>query len=392
MKNSLKFSSLIVLVCLSSPLWAGQNSENTEPVREPLPSRSWIQQNEPILPTVTSNLHLQEQRTEWNRRRSFLQWVATIADDITMDEILRSSKAFRYEGSFFRDFLSSVPITINDWIEDTRFNNMERLEFLKYLLDMGFVPLHPYIDLATYFLQEEGANESFPSKEDFVRLKDICQSRIWPCDSSPISLIRLAIFSTPYLRDTGQTTFSYTDLEALFAHFGYTSEDFSTNDLRILGQFFRDLHYVPLWPDRWVQWEQVIDVTDDNFETEVLEASHNRPVIVLSYASSCPSCHLIVRIMEDLAKEFKDAFTLAKVYAHGNPAITQTMSVNNIPAITLYKKGQGVASLSGIVDVDRGGEALPPEMEYVIMKEVIRDILLRSFLTIEPENNPPFAI
>ena len=123
MRSLTLFILVIILTYLSTPSWAGQNQE---PQLEEEQTESSIND--------VSEEHLQ---------LAYLRSFARIAQRITEYEILRSPRYFRYEGGLaglIKDFNS---FTVNELAERFNFNNMERLEFLKTLLDTGFVPLSP---------------------------------------------------------------------------------------------------------------------------------------------------------------------------------------------------------------------------------------------------------
>ena len=276
---------------------------------------------------------------------SFLENLAGTTRRITSDEILKSSIDFRHEGGTNRsDFRDS---TVNDVAERENLSNMEKLEFLKYLLDTGFAPLPPYINISNYFTQNDLSSEDFPTVEDIHRLQEVCRMRDWPCDDSPLSFMRLALFSTPFLRESGQTLISYTDLEELFAEFGYTSDDFTAHNLMVLEQFLKDLHYAPGWTVQPNPEYHIKDVTDDNFQTEVIDASREKPVIVYFYASWCFPCYTMTPIMDELAREFEGAFTLAKIYVNGNPNSQGTLSIETIPTLIFYRNGEIISKRYG---------------------------------------------
>lgn len=391
MKN-LRFLSFITIIIMSLPshLLAQPNQESLSQTTQKADIEETIEAliGAEVNPNLQSNgLDIQD---------FFLEYAAATASSIISDEILKSSRDFRYEGGVNR--LGFRYDTVNDMAERRNFNNMEKLEFLKYLLDGGFVPLPPYINLPDYFVQDNSSNEAFPATKDITRLQEVCRMRDWPCNASPLSFMRLALFSTSFLRESGQTVLSYTDLENLFDTFGYTSEDFTPHDLMVLGQFLRDLHYIPLWPDQSVQRQDYIkDVTDHNFQAEVIDASRDRPVIVYFYASWCPPCYEMTPVIEELAEEFEGDFTLANIYLNGNPKSRTSLSSENIiPSLIFYRDGEKVSEILGIPGMAVSQVLLfelerlktDREIKHVALKMVIAERIRTLF---ELEENAGFV-
>ena len=278
-----------------------------------------------------------------DRQETLLRIMSSISLTITPEEITKTSRAYRYENNY------SLLSTLNLEVEAFDLNNMERLEYLKYLLDAGYVPLPPYIDFTDYFENDPQVRQPFPRIEDIViKLHDVCRLRPWSCDSSPVSFMRLGLLTTPFLWKSGVTEIRPADLEILFATFGYTWDDFTPNDFKILRQFLTDLGYTPLWPDE-PERPHIKDVTDDDFQEEVIDASRSgQKIIVYFHASWCPPCHRMTPILEDLATEFEGAFTLAKIYLDGNPEARQILSQSTIPALLFYHRGEVIAEGFGL--------------------------------------------
>lgn len=227
MKN-LYFLSFIIWLSLSSPVRAEQNQNNQQETQTEVDP-----QEEQTLDSIFNN-----DRTD---QENFLSNISYFSSQITPDEMLALSRSFRYEGAFIRNTMQMF--TVNELADRENLNHIERLELLKYLLDMGFVPLSPYIDLIDYFQNQNNrtsSNQAFASIEDFNTLQERCRLRIWlGCDMSPISFVRLALFLNPHRREFESFALTYADLESTFTALGYHSEDFTYQDLTILGQFVR---------------------------------------------------------------------------------------------------------------------------------------------------------
>lgn len=84
----------------------------------------------------------------------------------------------------------------------------------------------------------------------------------------------------------------------------------------------------------------VIDQTLDRqtFATAVLEASHDRPVLVDFFATWCGPCQLLKPILEKLAQEYD--LTLAKVDIDQYPDLATQYHVDGVPDVRLVVAGE----------------------------------------------------
>lgn len=89
------------------------------------------------------------------------------------------------------------------------------------------------------------------------------------------------------------------------------------------------------------------DVTDAEFDTEVLAASHKLPVIVDFWAPWCQPCRVLKPILEKLTLEYGGRFRLVKINSDENPESAKRYSVRGIPAVKAFVGGKQVAEFSG---------------------------------------------
>ena len=81
-----------------------------------------------------------------------------------------------------------------------------------------------------------------------------------------------------------------------------------------------------------------LEVTDNDFEKEVLERSENQPVIVDLWAPWCDPCKSLGPILERVIEETNGAVQLVKVNIDDNPGIAQAFRVQSIPAVFAIHK------------------------------------------------------
>ena len=93
----------------------------------------------------------------------------------------------------------------------------------------------------------------------------------------------------------------------------------------------------------------VIDVTEAEFQTAVLERSLQVPVVLDLWADWCEPCKQLSPLLERLAEEFDGRFLLAKVDTEANPRLAQALRVQGIPAVKAVVQGQLIGEFTGVL-------------------------------------------
>jgi putative thioredoxin len=91
----------------------------------------------------------------------------------------------------------------------------------------------------------------------------------------------------------------------------------------------------------------VIDATEANFQTEVLDRSFQVPVLLDLWADWCQPCKQLSPVLEKLAREAAGAWVLAKIDIEANQRIAQMLQVQSIPAVFAVIGGQLIPGFQG---------------------------------------------
>ena len=89
------------------------------------------------------------------------------------------------------------------------------------------------------------------------------------------------------------------------------------------------------------------NVTDENFETEVLKAS--KPTVVDFWAEWCGPCKQIGPILEEISNEMSSDVVIAKHNIDEHPNQPTKYGVRGIPTMILFKDGKQVSTQIGAV-------------------------------------------
>jgi thioredoxin len=92
-----------------------------------------------------------------------------------------------------------------------------------------------------------------------------------------------------------------------------------------------------------------MDVTSELFEREVLERSHELPVVVDFWAAWCRPCLMLGPVLEREAEARKGEFALVKVDVDADQELAIAYEIRGIPAVKAFRDGQVVREFVGAV-------------------------------------------
>lgn len=90
---------------------------------------------------------------------------------------------------------------------------------------------------------------------------------------------------------------------------------------------------------------QIVNVTDDSFESEVLQSE--LPVLVDYWAEWCGPCKMIAPVLEEIAEEYSDRLKVCKLNIDENDKTPPKFSIRGIPTLMLFKGGNVDATKVG---------------------------------------------
>ena len=96
--------------------------------------------------------------------------------------------------------------------------------------------------------------------------------------------------------------------------------------------------------------ESIINLTADNFESEVTGASV--PVLVDFWAEWCGPCKMLGPVLDELAEDLGATAKICKVDVQSNQELAAKYDVSSIPLLLFFKDGEKVDEVLGLTSKD----------------------------------------
>ena len=104
--------------------------------------------------------------------------------------------------------------------------------------------------------------------------------------------------------------------------------------------------------------EDILEVSLENFQTEVVDKSQQVPVLLEFYADQAEQCLSTSAVLRKLVSEYQGKFALRRVEVQKNSQLVQQMQIRALPTIKMVHQGQVAGGIDGPVDENQLKEAL----------------------------------
>lgn len=103
-------------------------------------------------------------------------------------------------------------------------------------------------------------------------------------------------------------------------------------------------------------------ITDDEFQTEVLDAT--QPVLVYFWATWCGPCRLTAPLIDTVADSYGDRLKVIKMEVDPNPQTVATYKVEGVPAFRFFQQGELLKATEGAISKQKLEELVASQLSH----------------------------
>ncbi|MDZ4180596.1 MAG: thioredoxin [Coriobacteriia bacterium] len=103
---------------------------------------------------------------------------------------------------------------------------------------------------------------------------------------------------------------------------------------------------------------EMLQVTDAGFDADVVGS--DKPVVLDFWAPWCGPCRMMEPVLKEIAEEYGDKLTVAKLNVDENPATATKYDILSIPTLLIFANGEVAKKLVGAMPKKRLIEELGP--------------------------------
>lgn len=93
--------------------------------------------------------------------------------------------------------------------------------------------------------------------------------------------------------------------------------------------------------------ENVVEITDSNFESEVVRST--MPVLVDFSAEWCGPCKRLAPVVADLARQYEGRLKVGHLDVEVSPATAAQFGIMSVPTLIFFNRGAPAEQINGAV-------------------------------------------